>query len=56
MTKEEDGVCPSVRLRQVYIPLWQVPLSEKKQVCNESGIISNDFVIVLSHSTFMTLK
>ncbi|XP_073342396.1 uncharacterized protein [Pagrus major] len=30
--KQEDGLCPSVRLRKLYIPLWQVPI--KKEVDN----------------------
>lgn len=36
VTKQEDSVCPSVRLRQLYIPLWHVPII-KQEVCNRRG-------------------
>lgn len=32
VTKQEEGICPSVRLRQLYIPLWRVHLT-KQEVC-----------------------
>lgn len=32
VTKQEEGICPSVRLRQLYIPLWPVHLT-KQEVC-----------------------
>lgn len=32
VTKHEEGICPSVRLRQLYIPLWPVHLT-KQEVC-----------------------
>lgn len=30
-TRQDDDVCPSVRLRQLYIPLWHIPV--KQEVC-----------------------
>ncbi|KAG8004022.1 hypothetical protein GBF38_008078 [Nibea albiflora] len=33
LTKQDDNVCPSVRLRPLYIPLWHVSLV-KEEVCN----------------------
>ena len=32
VTKQEEGICPSVRLRPLHIPLWPVPLT-KQEVC-----------------------
>lgn len=32
VTKQDEGVCPSVRLRSLYIPLLQIPV--KQEVCN----------------------
>lgn len=33
--KKEDDECPSVRLRQLYIPLWHVPVV-KQEVCYQT--------------------
>lgn len=32
ITKQEEGICPSVRLRQLYIPLWPLHIT-KQEVC-----------------------
>lgn len=32
LTKQNDGVCPSVRLRRLSIPLWHVPIIKKEVV------------------------
>ncbi|XP_051274887.1 zinc finger protein 62 homolog isoform X1 [Dicentrarchus labrax] len=32
VTKPEDNVCPSVRLRSLYIPLWHVPVIKQEVV------------------------
>lgn len=29
VTRQDDGVCPSVRLRQLYIPLWHIPVKQE---------------------------
>ncbi|KAI3351728.1 hypothetical protein L3Q82_020563 [Scortum barcoo] len=49
--KQEEGTCPSVRLRPLYIPLWPVPVFKEEHLmaarrCHSRGVNSCSRIIV----------